>query len=102
MRDPALFSQEKVWTSEESRLAELLLQTVHSEPQVPDDSVVERCWEAQDKLPWSNLTEVWQKLNTFPHIFEVAAPRGALMDYDLNGQRKTHQTVSINNIVYRR
>ena len=24
------------------------------------------------------------------------------MDYDLNGQRKNHQTVSINNIVYRR
>ena len=45
MRDPWLFSPEKVWTSEESELAELLLQTVRSEVELSDDAVVKRCWE---------------------------------------------------------
>ena len=52
------------------------------------------------KLP--ELERIWDKLQTFPHIFEVAAARGTLMDYDLNGERKTKQATAINHLTYRR
>ena len=50
----------------------------------------------------SDLMSVWNKLQKFPHLFEVAAARGTLMDYDLNGHRKMKQAASIQHIAYRR
>ena len=35
-------------------------------------------------------------------MFEIAAARGMLMDYDLNGERKKKNSTKINHITYRR
>ena len=88
MRDPELFSPEKVWTAEESRLADLLLQTIRAHPDKEDEAVVRECAKQQNTGAMFDLMKVWKKLQEFPHLFEVAAARGTLMDFDLNGQRK--------------
>ena len=44
------------------------------------------------------LKDVWRKLLTFPHVFEVAAARGDLDNYDLNGQRHEVTTPSIQHV----
>ena len=43
MRDPELFSPEKVWTAEESKLADLLLQTIRAHPDKENEAVVREC-----------------------------------------------------------
>ena len=75
MRDPALFSPEKVWTSKECELAEALLYTVRNFPELPDDSIVARCSEIHHSLSLSELEEVWKKLHSFPHVFESICSR---------------------------
>ena len=44
------------------------------------------------------LKDVWRKLLTFPHVFEVAAARGDLDNYDLNGKRHEVTTPSIQHV----
>ena len=101
MRDPELFSPEKVWTAEESRLADLLLQTIRAHPDKEDDAIVRECAKQQNSGAITVLRHVWNKLQEFPHLFEVAAARGTLMDFDLNGKRKMKQAATIKHIAHR-
>ena len=101
MHDPELFSPEKVWTAEQSKLADLLLQTIRAHPGKEDDAIVRECAKQQHSGAITELRLVWNKLQKFPHIFEVAAARGTLMDFDLNGQRKMKQAATIKHIAYR-
>ena len=49
-----------------------------------DDEILVTCSKKKDAIGLPELERIWDKLQTFPHIFEVAAARGTLMDYDLN------------------
>ena len=100
MRDPELFSSDKTWSSDESALADMLLETVRKNTELADDEVVAKCCREHASI--ADSSEVWEKLQTFPHMFEVAAARGTLMDYDLNGERKTKKATVINHVTYRR
>ena len=100
MRDPELFSSNKSWSAEESALADMLLETVRKNTELADDAVVAKC--CRENASIADLEEVWEKLHTFPHMFEIAAARGTLMDYDLNGERKTKKATVINHVTYRR
>ncbi len=55
-----------------------------------------QCSRNKDAVALPELERIWNKLHTFPHIFEVAAARGNHMDYDLNGQQK-----NTSNSIYR-
>ena len=59
------------------------------------------CAKQQHSGAITELKHVWKKLQEFPHLFEVAAARGTLMDFDLNGQRKMKQAATIKHIAYR-
>ena len=65
----------------------MLLETVRTNTELADDAVVAKC--CRENASIADLEEVWEKLQTFPHMFETAAARGTLMDYDFNGERKT-------------
>ena len=62
------------------------------------------CWNVKLGTGESlrELERIWNRLQTFPHVFELAAARGTLMDLDLNGQRKTKEATSISHVTYRR
>ena len=84
MSDPYLYTPEKTWTPEENEVAEALLSALRANPYASDEEVISSVWGQH----WE-VTAVWHKLHTFPHMFEVYAARGEdLMSYDLNGERR--------------
>ena len=101
MRDPELFTPEKTWTHAQSAMAEQLLRTLRSTPDLEDDAVVANCCKENGIESRDEVEQVWAKLNTFPHVFEIANARGELANYDLNGCRREGNTISIQHVSYR-
>ena len=85
MRDSTLFTQEKIWTAEESLIADKIIASIHANPTtLPDDDFLAFLVEATD-IDREFLQQVWNKLQTFPHMFEIYNARGILHKYDLHG-----------------
>ena len=85
MRDPALYTPEKTWSAAENAIAETILTTLRSNPEAGEEELYQ-----STKKRRSIVKQVWEKLNTFPHIFEVLAARGEdLMRYDLHGEARS-------------
>ena len=100
MRDSSLYTSDKTWTPEENEIAEACLAALRANPYASDDEVISSVWGGH----W-DVTAVWQKLQTFPHMFEVYAARGDdLMRYDLHGEIRNTigQETKITQLSYRR
>ena len=82
-------------------MAEQLLKAFRSNPDMQEDAIIAECCRENANDNADEYEEVWRKLNTFPHIFEIANARGDLMDYDLNGIRREKSHVSIEHVSYR-
>ena len=82
MRDPTLYTPEKTWTSEENATADALLSELRAHPEATTEEVLRAVQGSSEENK-----RVWEKLNHFPHIFEVLVARGEdLMRYDLHGE----------------
>ena len=100
MTDSSLYTSDKTWTPEENEIAEACLAALRANPYASDDEVISSVTGGY----W-DVTTVWQKLQTFPHMFEVNAARGDdLMRYDLHGEIRNTlgQETNITQLSYRR
>ena len=83
MDDSTLYSPEKVWTQEENDIADALLAALRTKTDATDEELIGSVRGRRRKT----VADVWSKLHTFPHMFEVYAARGEdLMNYDLHGE----------------
>ena len=97
MSDSSLYSAEKTWTPEENNHANALLSAVRADPNAED-----YIWSVHNGR--QDVRDVWWKLHTFPHMFEVYAAKGEdLMRCDLQGApRRTFASESrLTQLVYR-
>ena len=84
MRDPTVYTPAKCWTNEESFLADVILQHLHNAPQSSDEDLLQ---SLIDNTPHdcNDISSVWNKMQSFPHVFEIAAARRQLQNYKLDG-----------------
>ena len=84
MNDITIYSPEKCWQPLDNEIANAILQEMK----------IERYTDINDftaintKYGTETSANVWKKLHMFPHMFEIAAARGELDDYNLNGTKK--------------
>ena len=102
MRDPHLYSPEHVWTNEASDVADWLLGACAAEPDVDDAVLLATVHVAHPEVSFSDLERVWQRLQDFPHIFEIAAARHTLDNYDLNGVYRTAVPLTLTHVAHRK
>ena len=88
MQDADMYSPQKVWDAAENEILELSLATLRKEPEAEKAAVVQKCLSTAKPHAVSKIQNVWEKLHTFPHIFEVAEATGTLMEYDLTGKHR--------------
>ena len=102
MRDPTLYTPDKTWTAEESSVADKIVEEVRRQPsQAP--ATLKDTVASQTSSDRHVIDTVWTKMQAFPHIFELAAARGELMDYDLNGKKREQSSSSaIQYLTFRR
>ena len=63
-----------------------ILAALRDDPDTEPDTIVQSLAKTStDATDPAALNAVWAKLQTFPHLFEVAAARDCLADYDLSG-----------------
>ena len=91
MGNSNLYTADKTWTPEDNEIAEACLAALRTNPYASDEEVLNSVWGRR-----RDVAAVWQKLQTFPHMFEVYAARGEdLMRYDLK-RRASQQRRSKN------
>ena len=100
MRDPSLYTPEKCWTEEESLLADNLLRNARACPSNDLAVIMDDFKTAHTDADDALVDAVAAKLETFPHVFEVAQAQGSLAEYDLSGNRREENTKSITHLKY--
>ena len=79
-----------VWTAEDSEIADLLLRVIKQNPSELDrDSLLATATDLAPTVLSADLTRVWERLQTFPYIFEIAVARGTLDALTLQGTERT-------------
>ena len=85
-RDDRLYTASKTWTERDSYLADHVLTFLKGSTAADFDEVLQFLQSTPLKPVRSDeFQRVWDKLQTWPHIFEVAAARGTLSAYTLQG-----------------
>lgn len=97
MKDTSIYSADKCWTDEDNDLCELILQSIREDPHLTEHTIFNELHKDKNK---EDLIRVWEKLQTFPHIFEIASARKQLLDYELNGILKpvTHKETRVTHL----
>ena len=85
MRDATTYSPSKVWTAEQSTLADLLLNDFATHADRDIDEHPSLFHEQYSHHEMDTIVEVWNKLQVFPHCFEIAERRNALHTLHLDG-----------------
>ena len=86
MRDDVYyFSPDRVWSSDDSCLADELLQFLRSHRDTDDDAIPDAFLRDKKTSPSNAVQRVWARLHQSPHIFELAFARGNLDTYTLRG-----------------
>ena len=85
MQDPTVYSPSKVWTSEQSYMADKLTQHYGTHTDVTIDDLPEHFLEEVSGNDQTLVQNTWAKMQTFPHCFEIAEARNALHTLHLDG-----------------
>ena len=87
MRDVDVYTNPgiHVWTADDSNGAEALLQTIKNNVLIPDEAIPRAARALAPDFALSTLTRIWERMQTFPYIFEVAAARRNVDVYHLDG-----------------
>ena len=84
-----------VWTAEDSDTADLLLRVIKQNPYELDrDPLLATATALVPTVLSADLTRVWERLQTFPYIFEIAVARGTLDALTLQGTERTTATTA--------
>eukprot|EP00975_Prorocentrum_lima_P058141 12195856-Prorocentrum_lima.AAC.1 len=78
MRDASLFSAAKVWSAEDSDVADMLLQFVSRNSKLPS-GVVPETFAASTEAPALVVDRVWNRLQEWPFNAEIEHARGVLL-----------------------
>ena len=87
MRDADLYTHPgtHVWTAADSDTADTLLRELQKNPTLADDEIVNATSALHPDLDSSQLSRVWERMQTFPYVFEVARARGTVDTLTLQG-----------------
>lgn len=85
MQDATVYSPSKVWTSEQSYMADKLIQHYGTHTDVTIDDLPEHFLEEVSGNDQTLVQNTWAKMQTFPHCFEIAEARNALHTLHLDG-----------------
>ena len=90
MRDAEMYSHPgtHVWSADDALIADLLLDTLRIDTHLADDDVTTVMADRCPALDQDDVLRVWNRLQTFPYVFEVAQARGNVDDLHLDGRRK--------------
>ena len=101
MRDPSLYSADAVWTEKESQAADKLISFLRDNPDAKIEELHD-CLKPEDfNVDHIELREVLRKLQSFPHIFEVANAQDRMDDFDLAGNERENPTNAVTQLVFR-
>ena len=100
MRDPDLYSAENLWTSQDSAIADNLVAAFAAAPNDEETDVAARCRDTYPSEEHPRVDAVIHRMGLFPHVFEIAAARGRLGDYDLAGNALNTHTYDITHVSY--
>lgn len=89
MRDPVLFSAERIWSESDAILANELLAFWRDNCEYNLDTMLEAFLQANVHANASHANRIWVRLQSWPHIFEVAALRDQLDNLTVDGVWKT-------------
>ena len=92
MREPDRYSTENLWTEEESRVFDALLKLARDRSLT--DDFMERV-SRQTKADVETVNRVFERMDTFPYIFEVAQARGELDTLSLDGTQSLRSVAHI-------
>ena len=85
MRDPDAYTTSKTWSHTQSALADQLPTHYGSNTDIHIDDLPARFCDQHSQTDISLAEEVWSKMQTFPHCFEIAEKRNALHTLNLDG-----------------
>ena len=102
MRDETLSTADKVWTADQSTSVDHLRRLLRASPALNDEELFPCVATEISSISIAAFRDAWKKLQAFPHIFEVAAARGHLMDCDLSGKHKHRAITTLQHLTYRR
>ena len=102
MRDPKVFTPSSCWTKEQSLAADEFLQACRHSADATDEDVLQRVTGHLAAHQRVMYKAVWAKMQTFPYMYEIAAARQILGEYDLNGHRKPRREQTLTSLTYER
>ena len=84
-----------VWTADDSALVDVFLEVLRKMPRAPDPSTVKSAVSAlRPHVSETDLSRVWDRMQTFPYIFEVAAATGTLDTLTLQGTTRLESSTA--------
>ena len=84
-----------VWTADDSALADLFVQAVKTTNSTSDASALQSAVSVlQPDASEADLSRVWDRMQTFPYIFELAAANGTLDALTLQGTPRLESTAA--------
>ena len=93
MRDTDVYSANACWTDADAALADSLVEFWRCNCDCLEASCVEAFCAVHPGICCSEVGSVWQRLNTYPHVFELAAARGSLSELHMDGTKITSPPV---------
>ena len=90
MRDADIYTHPgtHVWSEDDALIADKLLNTIRLNRQLADDEILVTMTTHNSALNPQDIQRVWERLQTFPYVFEIADARGNVDDLYLDGTRK--------------
>ena len=77
-----------VWNEDDALIAEKFLSIIRDNLQLSDDEIVVTLATHNPTLQQDDIHRIWQRLQTFPYVFEIAHARGNVDALYLDGTRK--------------
>ena len=88
MQDATLFSNPgtHVWTTHDAAVADELLRLLRVQPSIDASTLATLAATECPQTPVDSILAVWERMQTFPYIFEVSAARNAFGTISLQGK----------------
>ena len=87
MRDAKLYTPSMVWSETESHLADQILQYIAKHASADDKAVEIGFLQEEQSIAADVFQPVWERLQKWPHNFEILAARGIIQEASLHGEK---------------
>jgi len=86
VRDTFIYSASHCWSAQDSNIADKFITLLRAHRTISDEELLNNIEASTHGVSSEDLRSVWEKLQRFPHIFEVANARGTIDHLDLRGK----------------